>query len=79
MCNKRMKSLLQAFSAACDTSTQHILLTITAEGRVHASGTDNMVTGMVGDVALYNRIKTCMTDNKISGSVGYANTLSAGL
>ena len=72
--SKRMKNLFRASAASNDTDNQHLVLTITTDGNVFASGSDNMVTGMVGDVELYSRVKACMKDNLTEGSVGYANT-----
>ena len=72
--NKKLKSLMQASAAAADTATQHILLHVTADGKVFAAGTDNMVTAIVGDAELYNKIKACMKNNLTTENVGYANT-----
>ena len=35
--NKTIKKLLKASEAACRTDTQHIILSVSAEGRVHAN------------------------------------------
>ena len=45
--NKNMKKLLKASEAACHTGPQHVVLSVSAEGRVHASGTDNLLTGTI--------------------------------
>ena len=49
-----MTNLLQSSDseALCHTATQHIVLSVSAEGKVHAAGTDILVTGLVGDVEL---------------------------
>jgi hypothetical protein len=58
--DKKMKSLLQASEAACQSTTQHILLSVSADGRVLASGTDKLVTGLVSEVQLYKKVKVCL-------------------
>jgi hypothetical protein len=58
--DKKMKSLLQASESACQSTTQHILLSVSAGGRVLASGTDKLLTGLVSDVELYNKVKACL-------------------
>ena len=58
--DKKMKSLLQASEAACQSTTQHIFLLVFADGRVLASETDNLVTGLVSDVELYKKVKACL-------------------
>ena len=57
--NKNMKKLLKASEAASHTDTQHLVLSVSAEGRVHASGTDNLVTGIIGDM-----MKSCSARSK---------------
>ena len=37
-------------------NTHHIVLSVSAECMVHASGTDNLVIGMIGDANLFNKI-----------------------
>ena len=55
---KKLKNLLQASEAASHHSTcQHIVLSVSSDGKVHAAGSDNLVTGMVSDVELYRKIK----------------------
>ena len=58
--DKKMKSLLQASEAACQSTTQHILLSVSADGRVLTSGADKLVTGLVSDVELYKMAKACL-------------------
>ena len=53
MPTKKLQKLLQASEAADDRKTQHILLSIPADGKVSAAGSDSLVTGMVYDVDLY--------------------------
>ena len=72
--NKKLKTLMQASAAAADTATQHILLSVTADGKVFSAGTDNMVTAILGDTELYKKIKPCMKNNPTTENVGYANT-----
>ena len=50
------------------------MLSVSAEGKVHAAGTDNLVTGLVGDVDLYNKIKSCIKSHVTEEAVGYATT-----
>ena len=69
----KIKTLIQA-SAAVDAATQHILLHVTAEGKLFASGTDNKVKAIVGEIELYEKIKTCMKNNFNRENIGYANT-----
>ena len=58
-----------------DATTQHILLHATAaEGKVFASGTDNIVKAVVGEIELYEKIKTCINNNLTTENVGYGNT-----
>ena len=54
MPTKKLQKLLQASEAADDRKTQHILLSIPADGKVSAAGSDSLVTGMVSDVELYS-------------------------
>ena len=76
--NKKLKNLLQASEAAAsNTASQHILLSVSSEGKVHAAGSDNLVTGLVSDVELYKKIKACVKNNVMtddSESAGYATT-----
>ena len=71
-----MKSLLQASEAACQNSTQHILLSVSAVVRIHASGTDKLLTGLVSDVELYKNVKACLGSHvaEAEETVGYATT-----
>ena len=71
----KIKTLIQA-SAAVDAATQHILLHVTAEGKLFASGTDNKVKAIVGEIELYEKIKTCINHNLTTENVGYGNTQS---
>ena len=69
-----MKKLSQVSASASDTATQHILLSVSADGRAHAAGPDNMVIAMVGDAELYAKIKTLMQHSLTKEPVGYGNT-----
>ena len=60
MPTKKLQKLLQASEAANDRNTQHILLSIPADGKVSAAGSDSLVTGMVSDVELYKIVKDCI-------------------
>ena len=57
-----------------DAATQHILLHVTAEGKVFSYGTDNIVKAVVGEIELYEKIKTCINNNLTTENVGYGNT-----
>ena len=46
-----------------EAATQHILLHVTAEGKVFAAGTENIVKAIVGEIELYQKIKTCINYN----------------
>jgi hypothetical protein len=72
--NKKMKKLLKASEAASHTDTQHVVLSVYAEGRVHASGTDDLVTGLIGDEELFSKVKTCIRSKVTEQPVGYATT-----
>ena len=72
--NKNMKKLLQASEAASDTASQHILLSVSPDGRVHAAGTDNMVTAVVGNAELFAQIKMCMKNNLTKEEVVFGST-----
>ena len=76
--DKQMKSLLQASEAAYHNTSQHILLSVSADGRIHASGTNKLVTGLVSDVDLYKKVKACLGSNvaEAEENVGYATTYS---
>ena len=45
----KLQKLLQLSEAANDRDTQHILLSISADHKVNAAGSDTLVTGMVSD------------------------------
>ena len=49
MPTKKLQKLLQASEAANDRDTQHILLSIPADGKVSAAGSDSLVTCMVSE------------------------------
>ena len=70
----KIKTLIQASAAVTDAATQHILLHVTAEGKVFASGTDNIVKAIIGEIELYEKIKTCINNNLTTKNVGYGNT-----
>ena len=72
--SKGMKSLFKASAASADKDNQHIVLSISSEGTVFVSGTDNMVTGIVEDAELFMKVKACMKSNLSNESVGYSNT-----
>ena len=72
--NKNMKNLLKASEAACHSDTQHLVLSVTADGQVHASGTDNLVTGIIEDAELFSKIKDCIRSKVTEQFVGYATT-----
>ena len=44
--DKQMKSLLQASEVAYQNTFKHILLSVSGDGKIHASGTDKLVTGL---------------------------------
>ena len=62
------------YSAVIDATTQLILLHVIAEGKVFASGTDNIVKAVVGEIELYEKIKTCINNNLTTENVRYGNT-----
>ena len=48
--NKKLKNLLQASEAASHNSTcQHIVLSVSSDGKVHAAGSDNLVTARAAE------------------------------
>ena len=53
-----------------EAATQHILLHVTAEGKVFAAGTENIVKAIVGEIELYQKIKTCI-NYRVSQNIGY--------
>ena len=53
-----------------EAATQHILLHVTAEGKVFAAGTENIVKAIVGEIELYQKIKTCINYNLTKKNVG---------
>ena len=60
-----LKRTLQQASvqAASDRSTPHILLSVNEEGKVVASGTGRLVTGLVEDKELFDKNKVCIQTN----------------
>ena len=70
----KIKTLIQSSAAVTDATTQHILLHVTAEGKVFASGTHSKVQAVVGGIELYEKIKTCINNNLTTENVGYENT-----
>ena len=73
--NKKLKNLLQASEAVSHSSTcQHIVLSVSSDGKVHAAGSDNLVTGLVSDVELYRKAKACIKSHATEESDGYATT-----
>ena len=54
----KIKTLIQASAAVAAAATQHILLHVTAESKVFSYGTDNIVKAIVGEIELYQKIKT---------------------
>ena len=60
--SKGMKSLFKASAASADKDNQHIVLSISSEGTVFVSGTDNMVTGIVEDAEFVTVIIVEMLD-----------------
>ena len=74
MPRKKHQELLQASEAANDRDTQHILLSIPADGKVSAAGSDSLVTGMVSDVELYKKVKDyikCHVTDEAAGVFHY--------
>ena len=58
-----------------DAATQHILLHVTAEGKVFSYGTDSKVKAVVGEIELYEKMKSCIINNLTrEGCTGYGNT-----
>ena len=57
-----------------EAATQHILLHVTAEGKVFAAGTENIVKAIVGEIELYQKIKTCINYNHTTENFAYGNT-----
>ena len=47
---------------------------MSSDGKVHAAGSDNLVTGMVSDVELYRKAKACIKSHATEESDGYATT-----
>ena len=72
--NKKLKNLLQVSEAASHTTCQHIVLSVFSEGKIHAAGSDNLVTGLVSDIELYRKIKACIKSHVTEEAVGYATT-----
>ena len=72
--NKKLKKLMQASAAASTVETQHILFSISPDGKVLAAGTDNMVTAMLGNADMFSAIKTLMKDSMTKEAVVHANT-----
>ena len=70
----KLQKLLQASEAANAIDSQHILLSISADGKVSAAGSDSLVTGMVSDIELYNKLKDCIKNHVSWEAVGYATT-----
>ena len=78
MLTKKLQKLCQASEAANDRDTQHILLSIPADGKVSAAGSDSLVTGMVSDVDFYKKIKDCIKSHVTEEAVGLWLILHAG-
>ena len=57
-----------------EAATQHILLHVTAEGKVFAAGTENIVKAIVGEIERYQKIKTCINYNLTTDNFAYGNT-----
>ena len=47
---------------------------MSSDGKVHAAGSDNLVTGMVSDIELYRKAKACIKSHATEESDGYATT-----
>ena len=47
---------------------------MSSDEKVHAAGSDNLVTGMVSDVELYRKAKACIKSHATEESDGYATT-----
>ena len=67
--NKKAKALIQASSKTCDKENQHILLSLSPEGDVTVSGSDNLVSSLISNIELFSKVKDCMRNNLTQESV----------
>ena len=70
------KKLARASNTACNKQVQHILLTLSADGKkVNVAGAENLVTPLLADVELFQQLNNTLVANATRNVVAPANTL----
>ena len=75
MTDPNIKKLFRASKAASAKQIQHVMLTVSPNGKVHVSGADNLVTTLLDNVELFSTLETSLQDNYLTeGEVVHGDT-----
>ena len=66
MTDPNIKKLFRASKAASAKQIQHVMLTVSPNGKVHVSGADNLVATLLDNVELFSTLETSLQDNYLT-------------
>ena len=70
---KNLKKLVKASSIAVEAGIQHVMFSVTADGRYQFSGSDNFVNALLEKEELFTQIRATLLQNVSTGVVSHAS------
>ena len=64
MSERNMINLFKASDKAAKAQVQHLVLTVTPDGKIQMNGSDNMTDGLLGHPVLLEQLKSTMITSK---------------